>query len=110
MEIHTPYDPYFGGLWESSIKLTKRHLFKPCKGHLLSFEELSALLCEIEACINSRPQVQFSSDPADMRALTPGHFFIGEPLFKIPKSKSIINTTLSLSCRWKNLLKLRQHF
>ncbi|GFV63238.1 integrase catalytic domain-containing protein [Trichonephila clavipes] len=105
-----PYAPNFGGLWESSIKLAKRHLIKTCKGHLRSFEELSTLLCQIEACINYRPLVPLSSDPADIRALTPGHFLIGEPLLEIPESKSIINTSLSLSCRWKSLLKLRQHF
>ncbi|GFT06518.1 integrase catalytic domain-containing protein [Trichonephila clavipes] len=105
MEIHTPYAPNFGGLWESSIKLAKRHLFKTCKRHLLSFEELSTLLCQIEACINSIPLVPLSSDPADMRALTPRHFLIGESLLKIPESKSITTTSFSLSCRWKNLLK-----
>ncbi|GFW74204.1 integrase catalytic domain-containing protein [Trichonephila clavipes] len=63
-----------------------------------------------KACINSRPLVPLSSDPADIRALTPGHFLIGEPLLEIPESKSITNTSLSLSCRWKSLLKLRQHF
>ncbi|GFW03549.1 integrase catalytic domain-containing protein [Trichonephila clavipes] len=105
-----PYAPNFGGLWESSIKLAKRHLIKTCKGHLLSFEELSTLLCQIEACINSRPLVPLSSDPADIRALTPGHFLIAEPLLEIPESKSITNTSLSLSFRWKSLLKLRQHF
>ncbi|GFX24015.1 integrase catalytic domain-containing protein [Trichonephila clavipes] len=105
-----PYAPNFGGLWESSIKLAKRHLIKTCKGHLLSFEELPTMLCQIEACINSRPLVPFSSDPADVRVLTPGHFLIGEPLLEITESKSITNTSLSLSCRWKSLLKLRQHF
>ncbi|GFV79456.1 integrase catalytic domain-containing protein [Trichonephila clavipes] len=63
-----------------------------------------------KACINSRPLVPLSSVPADIRALTPGHFLIGEPLLEIPESKSITNTSLSLSFRWKSLLKLRQHF
>ncbi|GFX61611.1 integrase catalytic domain-containing protein [Trichonephila clavipes] len=63
-----------------------------------------------KACINSRPLVPLSSAPTDIRALTPGHFLIGEPLLEIPESKSITNTSLSLSCRWKSLLKLRQHF
>ncbi|GFR12216.1 integrase catalytic domain-containing protein [Trichonephila clavata] len=45
-----------------------------------------------------------------MRALTPGHFLIGEPLLEIPESKSITTTSLSLSCIWKNLLNLLQHF
>ncbi|XP_055928594.1 uncharacterized protein LOC129959728 [Argiope bruennichi] len=38
-----PYAPNFGGVWESSIKLAKRHLFKTCQGHLLNFEELSLM-------------------------------------------------------------------
>ncbi|KAF8795481.1 hypothetical protein HNY73_003325 [Argiope bruennichi] len=57
-----PYVPNFGGVWESSIKLAKRHLFKTCQGHLLKFEELSTLLCQIEACINSRPRSRWTRD------------------------------------------------
>ena len=106
-----PYSPNFGGLWESSIKLAKRHLVKTCLGTLLSFEEFATLLCQIEACINSRPLVPLSPDPKDCRALTPGHFLIGAPLLEIPESSSIdINPSLSLSCRYKKLLKMRDNF
>ncbi|XP_055924606.1 uncharacterized protein LOC129956700 [Argiope bruennichi] len=105
-----PYAPNFGGVWESSIKLAKRHLFKTCQGHLLNFEELSSLLCQIEACINSRPLVPLSNDPADLRALTPGHFLIGEPLLELPEGTSLTNQNLSLSCRWKSLLQLKHQF
>ncbi|GFU46272.1 uncharacterized protein TNCV_2155951 [Trichonephila clavipes] len=104
-------DPIPSSILENWNKFTKE-MPKPelLQSSNLRYQELSTLLCQIEACINSRPLVPLSSDPADIRALTPGHFLIGEPLLEIPESKSITNTSLSLSCRWKSLLKLRQHF
>ncbi|GFV99931.1 integrase catalytic domain-containing protein [Trichonephila clavipes] len=50
-----PYAPNFGGVWEASVKLTKQHLLKTLKAAVLNFEELDTILCQIEACINSRP-------------------------------------------------------
>lgn len=93
-----PYSPHFGGLWESAVKSMKNHLIKACKTTILNFEELSTLLCQIEACLNSRPLTPLSSDPSDVRALTPGHFLIGVPLLEIPESENSPN--LSLSSRW----------
>ncbi|GBL82881.1 hypothetical protein AVEN_106398-1 [Araneus ventricosus] len=94
------YAPNFGGVWESSIKLVKRHLLKTCKGQLLTFEELSTLLCQIEACINSRPLSPLSNDPSDLRTLTPGHFLIGEPFLELPKGHGVSNPTIIFSSRW----------
>ena len=55
----------------------KTHLRKIVGNVKLTFEELSTLLTQIEACLNSRPLVPLPSDDDGIEALTPGHFLIG---------------------------------
>ena len=44
----------------------------------LTYEELSTLLCQIEATINSRPLLPLGAhDEDELEALSPGHFLIG---------------------------------
>lgn len=79
----TPSAPHQGGLWEAAVKRMKLHLKKIMGAEKYSYEALSTLLADIEACLNSRPICAMSDDPNDMIALTPSHFLIGEPL-KLP--------------------------
>ncbi|GFW82294.1 reverse transcriptase domain-containing protein [Trichonephila clavipes] len=104
-----PYAPNFGGVWEASVKLTKQHLLKTLKAAVLNFEELDTILCQIEACINSRPLYPLSSDPKDLQVLTPGHFLIGCPLLELPDN-SLTNQSLSIHSRWSLLMKLKRMF
>ena len=48
--------PHFGGLWEAAVRSTKHHLKRVVGLQRLTFEELTTLLCQIECCLNSRPQ------------------------------------------------------
>jgi len=61
----------------------KHHLRRVIGNACISFEEMSTILTQIEACLNSRPLCQIPSDPNDPQAPTLGHFLIGGPLIAI---------------------------
>ncbi|XP_012273722.1 uncharacterized protein LOC105696110 [Orussus abietinus] len=77
--------PHMGGLWEAGVKSCKHHLKRTMGNKLLIDEELSLVLVQIEAYLNSRPLCQLSNNPTDLQPLTPVHFLVGEALTGIPK-------------------------
>ncbi|CAG7819560.1 unnamed protein product [Allacma fusca] len=83
--FNPPSAPHFGGLWEAGIKSVKFHLSRVLGNQVLNYEEMSTLLIQIEACLNSRPISTLSQDPTDLQPLTPGHFIIGDALTAIPE-------------------------
>ncbi|XP_029177497.1 uncharacterized protein LOC114945435, partial [Nylanderia fulva] len=90
-----PSAPHFGGLWEAGVKATKYHLRRVLGDQILTYEELSTLLCQIEACLNSRPLYPLSNDPNDYTAITPGHFLIGESPVNVPEPPTLTDTVTS---------------
>ena len=91
--------PHFGGLWEAAVKSLKRHLKRVVGENKLTFEELTTILTQIEACLNSRPLTRIPSDSDGIEALTPEHFLVGQPLEAIP-DPVISYKSLPLLCRW----------
>ena len=73
--------PHFGGLWEASVKSMKYHLKRIVSTVRLTYEEMSTVLTQIEACLNSRPLVPLTCNEDGLEALTPGHFLIGIDLW-----------------------------
>lgn len=103
------YSPNFGGLWEAGVKSTKYHLKRILTSNL-TFEEMSTVLCEIEACLNSRPLCpQDDLDNANIEPLTPGHFLIGEAPIVIP-SPDLQNLKVHTLSRWQYVQKLLHDF
>ena len=80
-----PYVPHFGG------------------------EELSTLLCQVEACLNSRPLMPITEGAKDLLPLTPGHFLIGEPVTSLETSTNADFDVTGLK-RWRLVNNLRNHF
>lgn len=66
-----------GGIWEAAVKSAKFHLKRIAAEASLKYDELSTLLTQIEAILNSRPHTPLSNDPNDLNVLTPAHFIIG---------------------------------
>lgn len=102
-----PSSPHFGGLWEAAVKSTKFHLKRVTNGQILTIEEMSTLLTEIEAVLNSRPICILSSDELDY--ITPGHFLIGRPTTQLP-SKDFKDIKPSKLNRWQLIQQMAQHF
>ncbi len=104
------HTPHFGGLWEAAVKSTKLHLRRIVGEVRLTFEELSTVLAQIEACLNSRPLVPLNTPDEDgIEVLTPGHFLIGRPLCALPDPSSSY-CQLSLLKRWDLCQNLTRHF
>jgi hypothetical protein len=107
--FNTPAAPHHGGLWEAGVKSTKYHLRRVMGLNRLTYEELATLVYQIEAVLNSRPLTPESTDPNDLRALTPGHFLVGRPLTTIP-DPDITNIPCNRLARWQLIQQLVQHF
>ncbi|XP_058817221.1 uncharacterized protein LOC131680524 [Topomyia yanbarensis] len=101
--------PHHGGLWEAGIKVTKTFLNKIGGNYNYTFEELSTLLAQVAACMNSRPISTISDDPRDPQPLTPAHFLILRPLGALPEVNHLEQQIGSLS-RWKYVQRLAQEF
>lgn len=104
-----PKSPNFGGLWEAGIKSTKYHIKRVIGDTTLTYEEMSTLLSQIEACLNSRPLSVMHDDPNEPTPLTPGHFLIGEPLITVPET-NYENSNFSILRRWQLTQRMLQTF
>lgn len=107
--FNPPSAPHFGGIWEAGVKSLKYHLKRVIGQQNLTFEELSTVLTEIEAVLNSRPLCALSSDPQSYEALTPAHFLIGESLMTSPQP-DMENLQLNRLNRFQLITKLSQDF
>lgn len=100
--------PHFNGLAEAGVKSVKSFLKKAIHNTALTFEELSTLLNQIEACVNSRPITSLSSDPDDVEALTPGHFLIGQAL-TAPADDNFDDSNVNWLSKWQVVQKMHQN-
>ncbi|XP_076660031.1 uncharacterized protein LOC143363308 [Halictus rubicundus] len=104
-----PYSPHFGGLWEAAVKSAKRHLRRTIGEQQLTFEELSTLLCQVEACMNSRPLSALSDDPNDPPFLTPNHLVNASSLCAVPEPGDEITYDAGRR-RWNLVSRLLEGF
>ncbi|GFX47797.1 integrase catalytic domain-containing protein [Trichonephila clavipes] len=66
--------PWWGGFYERLVKTIKNPLRKILGRALLTFEELSTILSEVEVIVNHRPLIYVENDPGEPEPLTPAHF------------------------------------
>ncbi|XP_053699038.1 uncharacterized protein LOC128746009 [Sabethes cyaneus] len=101
--------PHHGGLWESAIKVAKQYLAKIIRNYIFTFEELSTLIAQVAATMNSRPLTPISDSPMDSQPLTPAHLLIGRALTTIPEI-NMLECQISSMSRWQFTQCLAQEF
>ncbi|XP_072376979.1 uncharacterized protein [Diabrotica undecimpunctata] len=104
-----PRSPHFGGVWEAGVKSVKFHLKRVIGNTILSYEEFSTVLCQIEACLNSRPLSPMSNDLSDLLLLTPAHFLIESTLTAIPE-RNFLDVKENSFSRFQRLQKMIQGY
>ena len=89
-KFQPPASPHWGGVHESLVKSVKRALYRTINPNEKTKRsnptdlQLSALFAEVERFVNSRPITYVSSDPKDIEALTPYHFWLNRRSPVIP--------------------------
>uniref|UniRef100_A0A914HJA2 Integrase catalytic domain-containing protein n=1 Tax=Globodera rostochiensis TaxID=31243 RepID=A0A914HJA2_GLORO len=73
--FNTAKAPWRGGSWERLVGITKNALRRSVGRNLLTMDEFSTLISEIEAIVNQRP-LTFESDEEPGSILRPVHFLI----------------------------------
>lgn len=87
----------------------KHHLKRVIGDSTLTYEELSTILCEVEACLNSRPLRELTNDSKDAVALTPTHLLSGKPISLHPEVMDS-DSTSDVTTRWKLIQKCLEIF
>ena len=73
----TPAAPWVGGFWERAVGMVKRCLRRILGSTIPSLGDLEIILSGAEAIINRRPLTTVSTDPNEIRALTPTNLLYG---------------------------------
>ncbi|XP_076295214.1 uncharacterized protein LOC143216229 [Lasioglossum baleicum] len=106
-KFYPPGAPHHGGMQEAAVRSTKHHLRRIMGSFASTSEEMSTLLCKVEATLNSRPITRVRDDPECLEILTPGHFLTGSPLISRPVPPVIDEPTTHLS-RWQQVQKFHE--
>ncbi|XP_043493916.1 uncharacterized protein LOC122518864 [Polistes fuscatus] len=107
--FNLPAAPHMGGKWEAAVKSLKFHVERTVGDTLLTYEDASTLLAQVEAILYSRPLKPLSDDPEDTTAFTPGHFLIETALNAIPEP-SLLDVSVNRLSRWQFIKQRMQQF
>ena len=94
------------------VKSTKPCLKKVPKNARLSYDELTTILIEVEAGLNSRPLAYVEAEGIE-EALTPSHLLLGRRIHTLPDPVATTTPACNadtLTRRFRYLTKLSSHF
>lgn len=68
--LNPPSAAWWDGWWERLVRIVKDLIKRTLKKACLSYEEMSTILCDCEAIVNSRPLTYLVEDPTQLKPLT----------------------------------------
>ncbi|XP_064479339.1 uncharacterized protein LOC135392562 [Ornithodoros turicata] len=105
---------WWGGMWERMVRTVKTCLRKILGRQCLTFEEMTTILHEVEAMVNSRPLTFLHSSPEEPSALTPAHLLLGKTLTALPEQPGAVSVPTShrtsVNRKWIHRQKLADQF
>lgn len=95
--------PWWGGFYERLVRSVKVGLRKVIGRKSMDAEELSTVLCEIEAVLNSRPLTFVYNELHEGQPLTPASFLTGRRLTALPvaETEDLASSPEVLRQMWK---------
>ncbi|XP_011858320.1 PREDICTED: uncharacterized protein LOC105555888 [Vollenhovia emeryi] len=109
--LNPPTAAWWGGWWERLVKIVKDILRRTLKRACLSYEEMSTILCDCEAIVNSRPLTYLAEDPTQPVPLTPMMFLQEVTQNEVPDLDKL-DVNLNRRMRYRQSLRheLRKRF
>lgn len=98
---------WWGGFWERLVRSVKVCLRKVLSRSSLTFEELSTVLAEIEAVLNSRPLTILYPEAGEPEPLSPAHFLVGRKLTCLPPHRLSAETPTGAASRTRLVRRWR---
>ncbi|XP_055714232.1 uncharacterized protein LOC129808477 [Phlebotomus papatasi] len=93
----------------AGVRSIKYHLKRTVGTTALTFEELTTVLTQVEAVLNSRPIGLASDNPNEQEILTPGHFLVGSNITS-PPDPDLTELNDNQLTRWRLCQQRFQHF
>ncbi|XP_073962937.1 uncharacterized protein [Choristoneura fumiferana] len=111
-KFNPPAAPWWGGWWERLIRSLKELLRRNLGQKTVTYEELSTILCDCEALMNSRPLTYIADNSENLKPLTPACFVQGLPASETPDLDQLDHDSLNRRLRYLHKLRgdLRERF
>ncbi|XP_073963073.1 uncharacterized protein [Choristoneura fumiferana] len=111
-KFNPPAAPWWGGWWERLIRCLKELLRRNLGQKTVTYEELSTILCDCEALMNSRPLTYIADNSENLKPLTPACFVQGLPASETPDLDQLDHDSLNRRLRYLHKLRgdLRERF
>ncbi|XP_055948258.1 uncharacterized protein LOC129981444 [Argiope bruennichi] len=111
-KFNPPTASWWGGWWERLIGILKRLLRRVLGRSSLTYEQMTTVLCDSEAIINSRPITYVTDNDAELVPLTPSMFLQDIKVSGVPDCDKADQQSLNQRVKYRqNLQKaLRNRF